>query len=163
MTKVNFDQRLECPAPKHWSKYTTSIISASVNFTANILPQILKHFVSCWNQWLIDGWMKGWFWKEPHSSILMLFYYLAPCKMTLSWHHDAFSSLLETRKRFTCWTRVPYLWLKKKVCERGKEASALGWNMDMQTLVHFALIQMNGSAYSTFHLSLVKLMAYFDK
>ena len=36
---------------------------------------------------------------------------------------------------------------EKKVCEREKRGSALGWNMDMQTLVHFALIQTNGSAY----------------
>ena len=43
--------------------------------------------------------------------------------------------------------RVSYLWLKKKVSKRGKGASALGWKMDMQTLVHFALIQTNGSAY----------------
>ena len=56
------------------------------------------------------------------------------------------------RERFTCWTRVPYMWLKKKVCEREIRSSALGWNMDTQTLVHFALIQTNRSVYSIFHL-----------
>ena len=73
--------------------------------------------------------------------------------MTPLWHHDACSSLLGMRERFTYWTRVPYLWLKKKGGERGKEASALGWNMDTQTLSHFAHIQTKGAAYSTFHWS----------
>ena len=71
------------------------------------------------------------------SSIFMLFYYMTPWKITPLWPHDACSSLLGMRERFTCWTRVSYLWLKKKGVERGKAASALGWNMDMQTLSHF--------------------------
>ena len=75
--------------------------------------------------------------------------------MTPLWRHDACSSHLGTRERFTCWTRVSYLWLKKKRGggEREKEASALGWIMDTQTLSHFAHIQTEGAAYSTFHLS----------
>ena len=60
-------------------------------------------------------------------SILLLFYYLASGKITALWHHDTCSSLLETRERFTCWTRVPFLWLKKKG-ERGKGPLVLGWN-----------------------------------
>ena len=50
--------------------------------------------------------------------------------------------------------RVYYLWLKKKRGERGKEASALGWNMDTQIIIHFAHIQTEGAAYSTFHLGI---------
>ena len=52
--------------------------------------------------------------------------------MTVSWCHDACSSLLGTRERLTC---IPagQEWLKKRVCEREKRASALGWNMDTQT------------------------------
>ena len=38
-----------------------------------------------------------------------------PCKMTPLWRHDACSSLLGTRERFTCWTRVTYLWWKRKM------------------------------------------------
>ena len=56
--------------------------------------------------------------------------------MTPSWRHDTCSSLLGTREKFTCWTRVSYLWLKKKGGERGKRASPLGWNMDMQAAFH---------------------------
>ena len=70
--------------------------------------------------------------------------------MTPSWRHDACSSLSGTRERFTCWARVTYLWTQKRICEREKRTSVLGWNMDMQTFIHFALEQMNGSAYSTF-------------
>ena len=55
--------------------------------------------------------------------------------MTLSWRHNAFSSLFGTRDRFTWWTRVSYLWLKKKGGERGKVASALRWNVDTEILV----------------------------
>ena len=44
-----------------------------------------------------------------------------PYKITLSWRHIACSSLWGTRERFTCWTRVPYLWLKKKG-EEGKSS-----------------------------------------
>ena len=54
------------------------------------------------------------------SSILMLFYYLAPCKMTPSWHHDECSSLLGTRERFTCWTRVPLPVTEKESKQEGK-------------------------------------------
>ena len=55
------------------------------------------------------------------SSILMLFITQPPCKMTPSCCHNAFSSLLGTRERFTCWARVSYLGLKKKGGERGKK------------------------------------------
>ena len=48
--------------------------------------------------------------------------------MTLAWRHNACSSLLGTRERFTCGMRVSYLWLKTRVWEREKRASALGWN-----------------------------------
>ena len=41
--------------------------------------------------------------------------------MTVSWRHNACSSLLGTRERFTCRMRVPYMWLKKRVWERVKE------------------------------------------
>ena len=82
------------------------------------------------------------------SSILMLFYYLAHSQLTVLWRHDACSSLLGTRERFTCWTRVrrregkPYEtveWIQMPIliqsqyatasdfteCEWGKQRSAL--------------------------------------
>ena len=81
-----------------------------------------------------------------------------PYKITLSWRHIACSSLWGTRERFTCWTRVPYLWLKKKGGERGKVASALRWNKDKQKqLVLFWVITslegrcpLNGSIVITY-------------
>ena len=42
------------------------------------------------------------------------------------------------------------LWLKKKGVKRGEQASAQGWNMDTQTLFHFAHIQMKGVAWKIF-------------
>ena len=72
-------------------------------------------------------------WQKHLSSIFMLFYYLSPLQndwlVTL---YNACSSLLGTRERFTCWARVPVT--KKKGGERGKQASALGSNMETQTL-----------------------------
>ena len=72
---------------------------------------------------------------QYYSSMLMLFYTQLPYRMTILWLHNACSSLLGTRERFICWTRVSYLWLKKKGREWGKVASALGWNMDTQILL----------------------------
>ena len=40
---------------------------------------------------------------------------------------------------------------KKERRREGKEPSALGWNMDMQTLYDSAHIQTKGAAYSIFH------------
>ena len=57
--------------------------------------------------------------------------------MTPSWRHSGCSSLLGNRERFTFWTRVSYLWLKKKGGEREKESWALGWNMEVQTLSQY--------------------------
>ena len=85
--------------------------------------------------------------KERLSSMTLLFLLLSPptkwhcCDVTM--HAVQFwgqgSSYLSDQ-------RVPYLWLKKKRRERGKTASALRWNMDMQTLIHFAHIQTKGAA-----------------
>ena len=38
--------------------------------------------------------------------------------------------------------------------EKGKRASALGWNVDMQTITQFKLLQMEGAAYPFFHFCL---------
>ena len=37
---------------------------------------------------------------------------------------------------------------EKERRQKGKNASALGWNMDTQTLNHFAHIQKEGAAYT---------------
>ena len=71
--------------------------------------------------------------------------------MMLSWCH-ACSSILGTRERCSCWTRVPYLWQKKRVSKRDKRASALGWNMDTQTLIYFALRQLGLMVFFPFGL-----------
>ena len=38
------------------------------------------------------------------SSITLLFYYLALCKMTMTWRHDACSSFLGTREKIPVWS-----------------------------------------------------------
>ena len=93
------------------------------------------------------------FWKSTYDWVVYLCFFITPppYKMTLSGRHNACSPLLGTRERFTCWTRVSYLWLEKKGGERGKTASAQGWNMDTQIIIEFAHIQTEGAAYSTFH------------
>ena len=77
------------------------------------------------------------------SSMLMLFQYLAPLQNDRLVMSQCMQFTFEDK-------REVYLWLKKRVCKREKRASALGWNMDMQTLIRFALIQTEGAAYSTF-------------
>ena len=66
-------------------------------------------------------------WKQALSSILMLFYYLAPLQNdSIVMSRCMQFPFGDERERFSCWTRMSYLWLKKKVYESEKEASALG-------------------------------------
>ena len=48
--------------------------------------------------------------------------------------------------------RVSFLWLVERGSEREKTASALGWNIDTQTITQVELIQTEGAALSIFHL-----------
>ena len=75
----------------------------------------------------IEKWNEGW------NIVWLCFFHLAPCLLTIVWCYAAYSSILGTKERFTCETRVPYLWQKKRMSERGKYTSALGWKMDSHT------------------------------
>ena len=77
----------------------------------------------------------------------MLFYYLAPLQNDSIVTSRCMQFTFGDKREVYLLDESDLPKTKKKVSKREKGASALGWNMDMQLLVHFALIQTNGSAY----------------
>ena len=67
--------------------------------------------------------------------------------MTLSWHHNACSSLWgarDWRERFTCWTRVSYLWLKTKKERRREGKNSIGPRMKYGHASHNSVTLQGG-------------------
>ena len=94
-----------------------------------------KGACSCSNQEnLVVGWFCFFIPKRSSKTMLL-------------WRHFACSCFLEGREVNTIATKVPYLWLKKRGCEKGKNALALGWKTDTHFSVRFKCKHKNRTAY----------------
>ena len=91
----------------------TSVLEPTWSWWSAVWVQLLEKFSIIW--------FKG------QKYAYAFFITQPPYNVTLSWCHNACSSLWGTRERFTWWTRVSYMWLKKIGGEMGKVASALGY------------------------------------
>ena len=93
-----------------------------VNFSTNQTNAFMGFFSFVWCN-LLKTRVDSTFKSPKNVQVVYLCFFITqpPCRMTLKLRHNACSSLLGTRERFTCWTRVTYLGLKKKGEERGKK------------------------------------------
>ena len=78
--------------------------------------------------------------------VWLLFYYLAPCKMTPTWRHDACCSLLGTREQLPVWSESDW----KREVRRGEKEH---WPLDE---IWICKAKVKGRISCTLHLSMSK-------
>ena len=95
--------------------------------------------------------------KECH--IWFYFFISKCCRKTMpSWRHFACSCFLVRLEVNTIATRVPYLWLKMRGRQKGKNATALRWKTDTHIGVRFKRKHKNKIC---FNLGLPWVLSFF--